>query len=126
VRVAAALVACVLLGACAAGPAPRSPANELEAAIEAAHAARTDGPRDLRLERSLSLRLHYGLSYVPRAEGERLLRSMGRTPGKGLLGIVVSNATETPEIALLYATPQIVVDGWREAPVLARFRLRGQ
>ncbi len=114
----------VLLSACA--QPPRSLESELFNAIESAHAARTDGPAEVRLERRLVLRVLVGLSYVPRAESERLLRSMGRAPGKGLLGVVVSNATEIPEIALLYATPELEVQGWREAPVLTRFRQRGQ
>ena len=114
--------AVVVLGACALQPRP--PGGELQDAIEAAYAARTDGPAQVRLGSRLELQLLAGLSYVPPAQAERLLRSMGQRPGRGLLGVVVANASDSTDIAALYAAPELEVRGWKEAPVLGRFRVR--
>jgi uncharacterized membrane-anchored protein len=122
VRLAQCLALAALLSACAA--APRSPQSELQSAIESAHAARTDGPAEVRLANRMVLLVLVGLSYVPPAQGERLLRSMGHRPGKGLLGVMVANASDSTDIAVLYAAPELEVQGWKEAPALARFRQR--
>jgi uncharacterized membrane-anchored protein len=123
VRLVQCLALAALLSACAA--AQRSPESELQNAIEAAHAARTDGPAEVRLANRMVLQVLVGLSYVPPAQGERLLRSMGQRPGKGLLlGVMVANASDTTDIAALYAAPELEVQGWKAAPALARFRAR--
>ena len=121
-RLVQCLALAALLSACAA--AQRSPESELRDAIEAAHAARTDGPAEVRLANRMVLQVLVGLSYVPPAQGERLLRSMGQRPGKGLLGVMVANASDTTDIAALYAAPDLEVQGWKAAPVLSRFRVR--
>ena len=115
------------LGACAPYTA-RVPdaAPDLRSAIEAAHQARIDGPADVRIAGRMVLRLQAGVAYVPPAEGERLLRSMGGRPRGKILGVVVSGGSE---IAVVYAKdplvrdiPELEVAGWDQAPELGRFR----
>lgn len=117
------------LGACAPYT-PRAPATDvdLQRAIETAHAARIDGPANIRIAGRMVLRLQAGHAYVPPAEGERLLRSMGERPRGKILGVVVSGGAGT-EIAVVYAKDQLIpgmpdleVAGWNQAPELARFR----
>ena len=103
---------------------------ELRSAIETAHSVRIDGPAEVRIAGRMVLRLQAGLAYVPPAEGERLLRSMGTRPRGKILGVVVSGGAET-EIAVVYAKEQLIggipdleVVGWNQAPELGRFRQR--
>jgi uncharacterized membrane-anchored protein len=103
---------------------------DLQRSIDAAHGVRIDGPAQVRIASRMVLRLQAGLAYVPAAEGESLLRSMGESPRGKILGVVVSGGAET-EIAVVYAKdppmraiPDLEVVGWTQAPELGRFRQR--
>ena len=98
---------------------------ERPAAIEAARAARVDGPAEVRLDGGAVLLLQAGLSYVPPAEGGRLLRAIGGRERERLLGVVVAAADQDSKVAALYAgtsrfdkIPEVEVVGWSHAPAL--------
>ena len=104
---------------------------EMQAAVEAAHRSRIDGPSDVLLLDGTILALVEGLTYVPASEGERIMRAMGERPAPGLLGVVVTDAPQPVLIALIYAkgrnargVPQVEVVGWDPLPGVPGFRLR--
>jgi uncharacterized membrane-anchored protein len=119
------------LGACAPTIARAPDADlDLQRAIGTAHRVRIDGPAEVRIAGRMVLHLQAGLTYVPPAEGERLLRAMGERPRGKILGVVVSGGAETG-IAVVYAKepliggiPDLEVAGWNQAPQLDRFRQR--
>ncbi len=89
-----------LLGWCAALASFATPAQptdaaraEFEAAAQAANKATIAGPADVKLIDQAVLKLPRGLSYIPAAEGGRLLAAMGNRIGDGLLGLVLSTAS---------------------------------
>jgi len=60
-----------------------------------------------------------------------LLRAMGEPPGERVLGVVVSNAPEAANVAVIYARgedasgiPEFEVSGWSPAPALGALRQR--
>jgi uncharacterized membrane-anchored protein len=90
-----------LLGLCAAlasFPALAQPTEaakaEFQAAAQAANKATVAGPADIKLADQAVLRLPKDLSYVPAAEARRLLAAMGNRTGEGLLGLVLSPASD--------------------------------
>lgn len=103
---------------------------ELRSAIEKAHKAKIDGPAEVKLAGRRVLRLQWGLAYIPPAEGERLLLAMGDRPLGKILGVVISRASDTVEIAVIYAKeerigfPDLEVAGWNKTPALAGFQRR--
>ncbi|MEK6243671.1 MAG: hypothetical protein AABM33_04135 [Pseudomonadota bacterium] len=104
---------------------------ELRSAIETAHQARIDGPAEVRIAGRMVLRLQPGLTYIPPAQGERLLRSIGERPRQGMLGVVIANVTDSTEMVVVYATvhvisgiPELELVGWKQAPAFAGFRQR--
>jgi uncharacterized membrane-anchored protein len=120
------------LGACAPF-AFRAPDTDLElrSAIEIAHQARIDGPAAVRIAGRMVLRLQAGLIYIPPAEGERLLRSIGERPRQGMLGMVIADVSDSTEFVVVYAKdhlisgiPELELAGWQQAPAFARFRRR--
>ncbi|MGQ0650771.1 MAG: hypothetical protein ACT4P4_00665 [Betaproteobacteria bacterium] len=125
------LLVCVFaLQACAPVMYHHGASPELRAAIDAAHKNRVDGPRDVRLTDGTILSLFHGLSYIPTAEGEAIMRALGERPGPGLLGVVVTDSPDPVLIAVLYArgrnargVPQVEVVGWDPIPGVG-FRLR--
>lgn len=103
---------------------------EMQAAIEAAQRSRVDGPSDVRLTDGTVLSLVYGLSYIPAAQGEAIMRAMGDRPAPGLLGVVVTDSPQPALIAVLYAKgrtarggPHVEVIGWDPMPGVG-FRLK--
>ena len=99
--------------------------GELRAAVNAARWVRVAGPAEVVLADRTLLVLQPGLSFIPPAEAERLLRSIGQGRRENLLGVVVNNSLESTEAAAVYAKdghpalPAIEVLGWRRAPGLA-------
>jgi uncharacterized membrane-anchored protein len=61
---------------------------EQKAAFEAARAAATDGPADVKVRDQAGLKLPAGFVFVPSPQANRLLKSMGNTPGDDLTGVV--------------------------------------
>lgn len=134
-KAAAALAAGLLaaLAACTHVPTTEPDTRsylELRAAMAAAHAARIHGPREVRLAGRMMLRLQEGLVYIPPAQGERLLRAVGKIPRQRLLGVLVVGASDTTWVAVLYAReqgmpgiPELDVAGWDHVPALAGLRL---
>ena len=120
------------LSACAPIGVRTSDADlELRSAIESAHHARIEGQADVRVAGRMVLRLQPGLTYIPPAQGERLLRSIGEHPRQGMLGVVIATLPASTEMVALYARerlasgiPEIELVGWKEAPEFARFRQR--
>ena len=78
----------LLLHAAAWAQAPKDPQAELKGAIGAAQQARVPGPADVKLADQAVLKLPQGYSYIPAAQGGRLLTAMGNRVGEGLLGLV--------------------------------------
>lgn len=129
-------VACIALCSLCAGCAPYAlrtpgPDAELQSAIESAHRARIDGPALVRIALRTELRLEAGFVYIPPAQGERLLRAMGKRPAKEILGVVISAAPDRTDLAVLVARgeriagiPDLGVEGWSAAPALAGLRQR--
>lgn len=127
---------CVSLVASLSACAPfalRAPDTDLElrSAIETAHQARIDGPAEVRIAGRMVLRLQAGLTYIPAAEGERLLRSIGERPRQGMLGVVIANVSDSTEMVVVYAKdhliggiPELELAGWRQAPAFGRLRQR--
>lgn len=124
------LLALILPAGC--GTAPFGTAvPELEAAIAAAQRARVSGPARVQLADRTVLLVSWNRSFIPPAEGERLLRALGESgtarpvsPKARLLGVVVHSDREGTEVAALYARgpgslPLLDVAGWRPAPALA-------
>ena len=73
-------------------PAPNSAdarLAEIEKAFEAAGKASTPGPAEVPLLKQAILKLPAGYSFIPRAEGDRLLRAMGNRTGSNFLGMVM-------------------------------------
>ena len=68
---------------------------EYEAAARAANSAALPGPADVKLVDQAVLKLPKGFTYIPTAESSRLLAAMGNRIGDGLLGIVVSPASQS-------------------------------
>ena len=77
--------------------APTSPApNSEEArqavgakAYEAAATASTQGPADVPLLAQANMKLPAGYAFVPRAEGDRLMRAFGNRTGSNFVGLVL-------------------------------------
>ncbi|MEQ1695484.1 MAG: DUF2167 domain-containing protein [Hyphomicrobiaceae bacterium] len=72
-------------------PAPNSQeAQEIEGekALEAALKARTVGPAEVPLLTQAILKLPAGYAFIPKAEGNRLMRAMGNRTGSNFLGLV--------------------------------------
>jgi uncharacterized membrane-anchored protein len=97
----------------------------MHTALAAAQRVRVNGPAEVLLAPRLTLRLQPGLAFVPPAEGERLLRALGKPVRAGLLGVVVADAVGGTESAALYARaagapgiPELEVAGWEPAPAL--------
>jgi len=68
---------------------------EFAAALEAAGKASVAGPSDIKLVDQAVLKLPAGLSYIPNAEAGRLLTAMGNRVGDGLLGMVLSQKSDS-------------------------------
>src|SRR5258706_15960891 len=84
---------CAALASFATPAQPTDAARaEFEAAAKAANKATIAGPADIKLIDQAVLKLPRGLSYIPAAEGGRLLAAMGNRIGDGLLGLVLSTA----------------------------------
>lgn len=130
---AAAVISVFSLCAAACSQLPYVPSEasaELRAAIAAAHAAGVGGPGTVRLSERVVLQLQAGLVFIPPAQGGRLLRAMGESPGENVLGVVVSSSPEAA-VAVIYArdgdvsgVPDLEVAGWSRAPALGAFRQR--
>lgn len=85
---------CAALASFAAPAQPTDAARaEFEAAAQAANKATIAGPADIKLIDQAVLKLPQGMSYIPAAEGGRLLVAMGNRIGDGLLGLVLSTAS---------------------------------
>ena len=67
---------------------------EFRAAAEAANKAMVAGPADIKLVDQAVLKLPKDLGYIPAAEAGWLLAAMGNRPGDGLLGLVLSPASD--------------------------------
>jgi len=96
-------------------------------ALNAARRVRVDGPAEVQLGDRTKLRLEEGQSYIPPAEGVRLLRAMGNRPGEEVLGVVVhDDRRQTWYLVLSAKDPlprgRIGVDGWHRAPEMRSFR----
>ena len=63
--------------------------NEAQAANAAAIAAIREGPVEIKFTDQAVLALPKGYGFVPAAEAARVLKSMGNSPGEGLLGILL-------------------------------------
>ena len=78
-----------------AGPAAKAQTPEearraeSETAFEAAAKASTQGPADVPLTNQAVMKLPAGYAFVPRAEGDRLMRSFGNRSGANFLGVVL-------------------------------------
>ena len=123
---AAACAALALLAGCSSfGFVASWPDPALRGAVESARLARVDGPAEVRLAGRTVLLLQAGLTYVPPAEGERLLRTIGAPARDLLLGVLVAGGTEASTVAAIYAGKsggdgilEIEVAGWNPAPAL--------
>lgn len=73
------------------GPADREKARraEVDAAFDAAMKAGKAGPQAIRLIDQADLNLPEGYIYVPKAEGDRLMRAFGNRTGSQFLGLVL-------------------------------------
>ena len=72
-------------------PAPNSEeAQQIEGekAFEAALKARTVGPAEVPLLKQAVLKVPAGYSFIPKAEGDRMMRAMGNRTGSNFLGLV--------------------------------------
>jgi uncharacterized membrane-anchored protein len=120
-----------LLGLCAALASFATPAQptdaaraEFEAAAQAANKATIAGPADIKLIDQAVLKLPQGLSYIPAAEGGRLLVAMGNRIGDGLLGLVLSTASGADWFVVMrFAKSGYIKDDdardWKTAELLA-------
>ena len=102
---------------------------ELRNAMEAANAARVDGPARVKLAARTDLLVQAGLVFIPPREAERLLRAIGERPTKEMLGLMIHATPERADRAILYsknrpqaALPEIEFSGWQEAPGLWALR----
>jgi uncharacterized membrane-anchored protein len=69
--------------------------SEFGAALEAANKASVGGPTDIRLIDQAVLKLPDGMVYIPAAEAGRLLAAMGNRVGEGVLGLVVTQKSDS-------------------------------
>lgn len=63
--------------------------NEAQAATAAAIAAIRQGPVEIKFSNQAVLAVPKGYGFVPAAEAARVLKTMGNSPGEGLLGILL-------------------------------------
>ncbi len=82
-------VVSLLATSAATAYAQADPRAEAEAAYNAAEAAMTKGPADIKLDDQAVLKVPEGLAFVPSAQAAGLLRVMGNRSGDGLLGMVL-------------------------------------
>lgn len=78
--------------------------SEYKAAIAAADAAAVNGPKDIKLADEGVLRLPEGTQWVPRAEADRLLQSVGQRPDPSLLGMISGETDKHGWTAILRTT----------------------
>lgn len=70
-------------------------ARELQAAFDAGAKASTEGPADVTLIDQGVLKLPDGYAFIPREEGDRILRAFGNTAsGPSFIGLVVSPSAD--------------------------------
>ena len=62
--------------------------REMQAAVEAANKVHVNGPSDVALASQAKLHLPAGMVWVPQPEAGKLMRAMGNTEDKRLLGLV--------------------------------------
>lgn len=86
----AAALAVLHLGLARAADAPAADPHEAEAkaAWAAAHAARIDGPAEIKMRDQAVLKLPAGYVWVPEPAAGQLMRAMGNHPGEREIGIV--------------------------------------
>jgi uncharacterized membrane-anchored protein len=106
-----------LLGSCMALASFAAPAQatdaaraEFEAAAQAANQATIAGPADIKLIDQALLKLPQGMSYIPAAEGGRLLVAMGNRAGDGLLGLVLSPSAGDWFVVMRFAKSGYIKD----------------
>ena len=118
-----------LLSGCAPfGLRPPGDQAELQAAVGAAQRVRVAGPAEVMLADKTVLAVQSGLTFIPPAEGELLLRAIGQRWRANLLGVVVISGSDVAKVAAIYAKdrhpaiPELEVVGWSRAPALLVFR----
>ena len=77
-------------GVLAQQPASDAFMKEMEAAKAAAAAVMQEGPKDIVLGEQAVLKLPLGYSFIPKAEGARLMTAMGNHTGDDFLGLIFS------------------------------------
>ncbi len=94
-------------------PAPNSEeAQQIEGekAFEAALKARTVGPAEVPLLKQAVLKVPAGYSFIPKAEGDRLMRAMGNRTGSNFLGLVTQTDAVEWFATLVYNSAGYVRD----------------
>ena len=97
--------------------------------MEAANAARVDGPARAKIAGHTDLFVQSGLVFIPARQAERLLRAIGERPTREVLGLMIHATPERADRAILYSKsrasagmPEVEVAGWKEAPGLWALR----
>lgn len=110
-------------------PAPNSEAaRELEGeqAFEAALKVRTVGPAEVPLLTQAVLKLPAGYSFIPKAEGDRLMRAMGNRTGSNFIGLVTQTEAIEWFATLVYNNAGYVRDDdakvWKADELLQSLR----
>ncbi len=94
-------------------PAPHSEeAKQIEGekAFEAALKARTVGPAEVALLTQAVLKVPAGYAFIPKAEGDRLMRAMGNRTGSNFLGLVTQTEAIEWFATLVYNSSGYVRD----------------
>ncbi len=83
---------------------------EGEKAFEAALKARTVGPAEVALLSQAVLKVPAGYAFIPKAEGDRLMRAMGNRTGSNFLGLVTQTEAIEWFATLVYNSSGYVRD----------------
>lgn len=122
-----ATAACLLAAALSsAGAQDLDPGVDAAAAFEAARKVQTRGPADIPVGDQATLKLPEGYVFIPKVEGQQILRGMGDPGGDELVGLVFPSASGHWLAILRYVRDGHIADGgareWDRDALLARLR----
>ncbi|HKA43016.1 MAG TPA: DUF2167 domain-containing protein [Burkholderiales bacterium] len=83
---------------------------EAQAAVAAAQKAQVLGPADIKLADQAVLKLPQGYTYIPAAEGSRLMTVMGNRVGDGMLGLVFPDSDRKWFVVMHFAKSGYIKD----------------
>ena len=97
--------------------------------MDAANAARVDGPAKVKIAGRTDFFVQPGVVFVPGPQAERLLRAIGERPTKQVLCLLIYATPARADRAILYSRsrpaaemPEVELSGWQEAPELWALR----